>query len=346
MSRVRAWIKERIPVDLDRLSEFTNEPVPGHLRKWWFALGGTAAFLFAVQILTGILLLFYYVPEPGRAYDSVRHISNDVPYGWWIRSLHKWAASGMIVAVCLHTMRVFFTGSYRKPRELTWVVGCFLLFATLFAGLTGYSLVYEQLSYWGATVTANLAGALPGVGATLSRLVRGGDAVGPSTLTRFFVLHAAILPVAICGLVAAHIVLVRLHGVSEFRFSHDEDEPRSFPLIPDHVLTEISILLTLFILLNVIAVISPAGLGEPANPQVTPEHIRPEWYFYFAFRWLKLTSLRVGVLGTFTAALVMIFWPAVDAALVRLAPKRDLSVLFGIAAVLVVVVFTVWEALV
>ena len=134
----------------------------------------------------------------------------------------------MIVAVCLHTMRVFFTGSYRKPRELTWVVGCFLLFATLFAGLTGYSLVYEQLSHWGATVTANLAGALPGVGATLSRLVRGGDAVGPSTLTRFFVLHAAILPVAICGLVAVHIVLVRLHGVSEFRFLHDEDERAAF----------------------------------------------------------------------------------------------------------------------
>jgi quinol-cytochrome oxidoreductase complex cytochrome b subunit len=126
-------------VNWEQLGHLTNEPVPGHLRRWWFALGGTAAFLFGVQILTGILLLFYYVPEPGRAYESVHRISHEVPLGWWIRSLHKWAASGMIIAVCLHTLRVFFTASYRRPRELTWVVGCFLLFATLgerlFAGL-------------------------------------------------------------------------------------------------------------------------------------------------------------------------------------------------------------------
>jgi quinol-cytochrome oxidoreductase complex cytochrome b subunit len=345
MSRLSAWLADRAPVNWGQLGHLTNEPVPGHLRRWWFALGGTAAFLFGVQILTGILLLFYYVPEPGRAYDSVHRISHEVPLGWWIRSLHKWAASGMIIAVCLHTLRVFFTASYRRPRELTWVIGCFLLFATLGAGLSGYSLVYEQLSYWGATVTANLAGALPVVGAALARLIRGGDELGPATLTRFFVVHAAILPVVIAGLVALHVVFIRLHGVSEMRFADDPPQPPTYPLIPDHVLTELSILLTLLTLLNVLAVLNPAGLGEPANPQVTPEHIRPEWYFYFAFRWLKLTSLRVGVLSIFLAALIMIFWPAVDAGLRRLAPRRDLSAGFGAAAVLVVVVLTVWEAL-
>jgi quinol-cytochrome oxidoreductase complex cytochrome b subunit len=105
------------------------------------------------------------------------------------------------------------------------------------------------------------------------------------------------------------------------------------------------IALTLMVLLNVLAVLLPAQLGEPANPSVTPEHIRPEWYFYFAFRWLKLTSLRVGVLGVMTAAVVMLFWPFVDAGLKRLAPKRDLSIGFGILAVLVVVALTIWEAL-
>lgn len=345
MSRIASWLRERVPLDLDRLGAVTNEPVPGHLRRWWFALGGTAAYLFVVQVLTGVLLLFYYVPEPGRAYDSVNHITTQIPFGWWIRSLHKWAASGMIVAVCLHTMRVFFTGSYRRPRELTWVVGCLLLFATLAAGLTGYSLVYEQLSYWGATVTSNLAGALPLIGQFLSRFIRGGEEVGAATLTRFFVLHGAVLPVAIVGLVAVHIVLVRLHGVSELRFRDDRDEPRTFPLIPDHVLTELSLGLFLMILLNVLAVLFPAHLGERANPQVTPEHIRPEWYFYFAFRWLKLTSLRAGVLGTAVAAVLMVLWPLFDSGLRRLAPKRELSVGFGIAAVLVVIVFTIWEAL-
>jgi ubiquinol-cytochrome c reductase cytochrome b subunit/cytochrome b6 len=343
---MKAWLKARVPIDLDRLSELSNEPVPGHLKRWWFALGGTPAYLFMVQLATGILLLFYYVPEPGRAYESVAHLSHQVAFGWWIRSLHKWSATGMIVAVGLHTLRVFFTGSYRKPRELTWVLGCLLFFCTLAEGISGYSLVYEQLSYWGATVTANLTGALPGIGGFLSRLVRGGDEVGGSTLTRFFVVHTAILPIAITMVVAAHIALVRIHGMSsETRFRSQESEPRTFPFIPDHVLTEMMIALVLMVVLNVLAVMLPASLGEPANPSVTPEHIRPEWYFYFAFRWLKLTSLRVGVLGVMTAALVMMCWPAVDAGLRKLAPKRDLSIAFGMAAVLVVVALTVWEAL-
>ncbi len=344
---LRGWLKERVPVDLDRLSEVTNEPVPGHLKRWWFALGGTPAYLFLIQIATGLMLLFYYVPEPGRAYGSVANISQNVSFGWWLRSLHKWSATGMIVAVCLHTLRVFFTGSFRKPRELTWMFGCLLLFMTLAEGITGYSLVYEQLSYWGATVTANLAGAMPLVGKFASTFIRGGDEVGPATLSRFFVLHTAILPIVIVALVAAHIALVRIHGMSdELRFRDQVNEPKTFPFFPDHLLTEMMIALTLMVLLDVVAVMAPAGLGDPANPAITPEHIRPEWYFYFAFRWLKLTSLKVGVLGTFTAALVMLFWPAVDAGLRRLAPKRELNILFGILAVLVVVVFTIWEALV
>jgi ubiquinol-cytochrome c reductase cytochrome b subunit/cytochrome b6 len=252
----------------------------------------------------------------------------------------------MIVAVCLHTLRVFFTGSYRKPRELTWMVGCLLFFVTLAEGLSGYSLVYEQLSYWGATVTSNLAGALPLVGDLAARLIRGGDLVGPATLTRFFVVHVAILPGIVIALVVAHIALVRIHGMSaETRFRSQEGEPRTFSFFPDHVLTELMIALTLMVVLNVLAVRFPAGLGEPANPAVTPEHIRPEWYFYFAFRWLKLTSLRIGVLGVVIAALVMLAWPAVDAGLRRIQPRRELSVVFGVIAVLVVVVFTIWEAL-
>ena len=112
---VGGWLKERVPVDLDHLRDVTNEPVPGHLKRWWFALGGTPAYLFLVQIATGLMLLFYYVPEPNHAYASVANISQNVNYGWWLRSLHKWSATGMIVAVCLHTLRVFFTGSFRKP---------------------------------------------------------------------------------------------------------------------------------------------------------------------------------------------------------------------------------------
>ena len=144
MAGVSGFVKERLPIDAAGLEHVLSEPIPGHLRRWWFALGGTPAYLFVVQAATGILLTFYYVPEPSRSWESVRTITDQVAFGWYFRSLHKWAASLMIVAVMLHTMRVFFTGAYRRPRELSWMVGALVLFCTLFFGFTGYSLIYEQ----------------------------------------------------------------------------------------------------------------------------------------------------------------------------------------------------------
>ena len=158
---LRSWLGDRLPVSGQQFRELTNEPVPYHLKRWWFALGGTPAYLFIVQIFTGILLAFYYEASPTTAYESVEYITREVSFGWYIRSVHKWAATLMIVAVILHQIRVFFTGAYRKPRELNWLIGMCLLMCTLVVGFTGYSLVYEQLSFWGATVAANLAGAVP-----------------------------------------------------------------------------------------------------------------------------------------------------------------------------------------
>ena len=158
---LRSWFGDRLPVSGQQFRELTNEPVPYHLKRWWFALGGTPAYLFIVQIFTGILLAFYYEASPTTAYESVEYITREVSFGWYIRSVHKWAATLMIVAVILHQIRVFFTGAYRKPREINWIVGMCLLFATLMTGFTGYSLVYEQLSFWGATVGANIADSLP-----------------------------------------------------------------------------------------------------------------------------------------------------------------------------------------
>jgi quinol-cytochrome oxidoreductase complex cytochrome b subunit len=241
-------------------------------------------------------------------------------------------------------MRVFFTGAYRNPRELTWVVGCALFFVTLVGGVSGYSLVYEQLSYWGATVTANLANAAPLVGPPVARFIRGGEEVTSATLTRFFVVHVAIVPAAIVLFVFLHLLLVRLHGVTHLKFRADAARPSTFRFLPDHLLTEIAIALVVMIGLNVLAVTFPAHLGEAATPETTPLHIRPEWYFYFAYRWLKLTSLRGGILGLIAAATIMVCWPAVDTGLRRISPRRELSLAFGTAAILVVVTFTVWEA--
>ena len=204
---VRSWLHERIPVSGSELRELTNEPVPNHLKSWWFCLGGTVAYAFAVQIVTGILLAFYYQATPEGSYESVRFITEEAAYGWYLRGMHKWGATVMIAALVLHQMRVFFTGAYRRPRELNWMIGMGLLVLTLLTGFTGYSLVYEQLSYWGATVGANICDAVPVLGGLLKRLLLAGDVYNDHTLSRFFVLHAAVLPAAIVLLVIVHLAL-------------------------------------------------------------------------------------------------------------------------------------------
>ncbi len=345
MGAIGAWLKERFPVEGDQLRELTNEPVPYHLKTWWWCLGGTPAYLFVVQILTGILLAFYYEPAPDTAYDSVRYITEEATLGWFVRSLHKWSATLMIASVVLHQMRVFFTGAYRKPRELNWMVGMFLLICTLLTGFTGYSLVFEQLSYWGATVGANITDQIPVIGGFLKQLLLAGAEYNEKTLPRFFVLHAAVLPAVMVVLLVLHITLIRLLGVTEFKWREDE-EPRHFNLFPDHFFTEMMIALVLMIVLSALATVLPATMGPVADPLSTPEVIKPEWFFYVAFRWLKLFSGAVAVLSIGFVLFVMFLWPFIDAWLERRWPRKEISVWVGILGVLSIIGLTVWEAVV
>ncbi len=345
MSSLSAWLQDRVPISGTQLRELTNEPVPNHLKAWWWCLGGTPAYLFVVQIATGILLAIYYQPSPETAWESVRYITDEAAFGWFLRSLHKWGATLMIAAVVLHQMRVYFTGAYRKPRELNWMVGMCLLLCTLVIGFTGYSLVYEQLSYWGATVGANIADNVPVVGSVAKQMLLGGEAYNKNTLPRFFILHAAVLPVALILLLVVHITLIRLQGVTEFRFE-DEDrrKPDHFSFFPDHMLTELGIGLTLMIVLSALATVFPATMGPKADPLVTPEVIKPEWFFYVAFRWLKLFSGTVAVLSMGFIVFVMFAWPFIDAWIRRRWPASEASVWIGIAGVAGIVLLTVWEA--
>jgi quinol-cytochrome oxidoreductase complex cytochrome b subunit len=245
-------------------------------------------------------------------------------------------------------MRIFFTGAYRKPREINWMVGMCLLICTLMLGFTGYSLVYEQLSYWGATVGANIAGSVPLVGDFMKQLLLGGAGYNEHTLPRFFVLHAAVLPVALVLLLGIHIAIIRLQGVSELHFEHETPAERDahFNFFPDHLYTELMIGLVLMILLAALATILPATLGPKADPLTTPEVIKPEWFFYVAFRWLKLFSGTVAVLSTGLIVFLMFVWPFVDAWIRRHTRLQEASVWIGIGGVLAIIGLTVWEAVV
>lgn len=344
---LRERLQAMFPFNWELLKHAGAEPVPYHLKKWWFCLGGTVLYLFIVQVVTGIALTFYYVPSPDQAYASVAAITQEIRFGWFIRSLHKWSANFMIVAVFLHMLRVYFTGAYRHPRQLNWCIGFLLLGTTLTFGFTGYSLVYEQLSFWGATVAANLTEAIPLIGPYLGYFLRGGPEVGENTLTRFFILHIGVLPTVAFVLVGLHILLIRLHGVTELQFEGEmvPEEERHFRFWPDHATTELMIGVLLMYLLTIMALIFPAGLGAPADPTQTPEHIKPEWYFYFNFRLLKLTSLRMSVLLTLVLGGIAFFWPFIEEWLTRRFRMPDkIPVVLGVIAFLGFLILTVWES--
>ena len=349
MGRVAEWFQERIPVNGRQLRELTNEPVPNHLKNWWFCLGGTPAYLFIVQIVTGILLAFYYQPTTDAAYESVQNITNNLSYGWYLRSLHKWAATLMIATMILHQTRVYFTGAYRRPREINWVIGMCILICTLLTGFTGYSLVFEQLSFWGATVAANISDAVPIVGAWAKQMLLAGQSYNEQTLSRFYILHAAVLPATIVLLLMVHIAFIRLHGISEIaQEEHPGDEENNgyFNFFPDHVMSELMIGLALMIILSVLATVLPATMGPRADALVTPEVIKPEWFFYVSFRWLKMFSLTFAVLSSGLIVMAMFVWPWIDSVLRRITKIEDISVYIGILATLTLIGLTVWEALV
>jgi quinol-cytochrome oxidoreductase complex cytochrome b subunit len=348
MSHLGTWFGARIPVSWENVREFTNEPVPNHMKRWWFCLGGTPAYLFVVQIVTGILLAIYYEPSPRTAYESVRYISQEVPLGWYFRSLHKWAATLMIAAVILHQMRVYFTGAYRAPREVNWIIGMCLLLCSLGLGFTGYSLVFEQLSYWGATVGGNIMNTVPGIGPPLKSLLLAGDNYNEQTLPRFFILHAAILPATLSLLVFVHILFIRMHGVTELKFE-DQKAPQNgasehFNFFPDHFLMELILGLSLMILLSALATLFPAAVGAKADPLTTPEVIKPEWFFYATFRWLKLFGPTAAVLSMGFIVFTMFAWPWCDSLLRKWTRNEEVSTYLGIMAALALIGLTVWEA--
>lgn len=192
-----------------------DKEVPVYAQRFWYCFGGITFFLFLIQVVTGIILLIYYVPSVEKAYASVYFISYYAHYGWLVRSIHHWAANLVVIFVVLHMIRVFVTGSYKAPREFNWVAGVVLLLVTLGFSLTGYLLPWDQKAYWGSTVVTSLITKVPVLGPVLHNIVVGGETIGQPTLTRFFSLHVMILPAIILIALVVHFWMIRKQGISE-----------------------------------------------------------------------------------------------------------------------------------
>ena len=189
--------------------------------NWLYTLGSASLFVAMTQIVTGILLTIYYVPTPDHAYDSVQYITTQLPAGWFIRGLHHWGASAMVVLVVLHLLRVIYYGAYKFPREVTWLTGVFLLLVVIGFGFTGYLLPWDQKAYWATTVGTRIAGTPPIIGQWILLVMRGGEELSAVTLARFFGVHVWVLPAALLTLIAIHLYLVIRIGISAV--PHRED---------------------------------------------------------------------------------------------------------------------------
>ena len=247
-----------------------------------WGLGGMAATLVLLQLSTGILLKFVYVPTPVDAYASVQSIMVQVPFGRLVRNLHHWCANLLVVVLMLHMLRVFLTGAFHHPRQFNWIVGLALFAMVLAANLSGYLLPYDQLAYWAVTVFMAMMGYIPGIGDWLQQALGNGSELGPRTLPFFYSVHTAVIPVLLTGLMGFHFWRIRKAGglVVPRKPSEPIDEaPIRVPVVPNLLVREVSTALAVTASVLVLSICVDAALSAPANPGLSPNPVRAPWYF-------------------------------------------------------------------
>ncbi len=322
---MKPWLAERLPV-AEIAAAIEHKTVPQHRHAIWYYLGGMTLFFFAVQVVTGILLLLYYRPSAAEAYDSVQFIMTRVPFGWMVRSIHSWSANLMVGAAFVHLFSVLFLKAYRRPRELTWISGVLLLFLIMGFGFTGYLLPWNELAFFATRVGTDIPGALPVVGEATVNFLRGGPDVTGATLTRFYGVHVAVLPAIATGLLGLHLLLVQYHGMSvppsvEAEAGRAGRRIPAMPFVPHFALRDLFGWTVALAMLAGLSAFLPWELGVRADPFASaPAGIQPEWYFLWMFQALKLMPAYVlGINGELIAigvitigALAMMFLPFLD----------------------------------
>jgi ubiquinol-cytochrome c reductase cytochrome b subunit len=285
MARLRAffdWLDDRTGFRAGR-GHLLDEPLPAGV-GWWFITGSILLFLLGVQLITGVVLTLYYVPSPEHAYDSVRYITDRLTLGRIVRGLHFFGASFVVIAAVVHMLRVVLLGSYKKPREVTWMTGVILLLIILAFALTGYLLPWDQKAYWATTVTINIARSSPFVGEQVAGIMRGGAELGALTLLRWYAAHVFLLPACLIGFVVAHIYLMRRHGISG-PIVAAAGQPR--PFYPYQAFKDSVAMAAAFALLLAFALAFEVPLDPIADPSDATYIPRPEWYFLSLFQLLK-----------------------------------------------------------
>lgn len=319
LSRVLTYLSQRLPMEkMSMHSMLEEKTVPVHRMSWAYYLGGLVLFFFMIQLVTGLMLLFYYEPTVSDAHASVEYIANHISGGFLIRNLHTWSASLMIFFLLAHLLTAFAMKAFAPPRELTWIIGVALLLLTFAFGFTGYLLPWHQIAVNATKVGLQsieevgpyLPGALSDLPRHLREIIQGEPAVGQSTLSRFYAIHVVVLPLLTFGLLGLHLLAVQLHGMSPGVDNPGKKTERFFPFF---LLKDFSLWGVAFLGVFIVALCLPfeAFFAYPLFEAydalgATPDGIKPEWYFYFVYYplellpfWLVMVLMTLAKIGLF-----------------------------------------------
>ncbi|HZM88112.1 MAG TPA: cytochrome bc complex cytochrome b subunit [Blastocatellia bacterium] len=343
---VTRWLDDRLGIgSIAQLAR--KKEIPIHRHSIWYYFGGMTLFLFGVQVVTGILLLLYYRPSAETAFESVQFIVTEVQFGWLIRSVHSWSANLLIATLFIHMFSVYFMRAYRRPREVTWLSGVFLLLLAVGFGFSGYLLPWNKLAFFATKVGTEIAGVIPLIGKPMLRFLRGGEDVTGATLTRFFGFHVAVLPAISTVILAVHLILVQLHGMS-VPPGLEGKNLRKMKFFPGFLMRDLIGWILAIGVLAALAALFPWELGEKADAFApAPAGIKPEWYFLFMFETLKLLPPKIlsfdgevlGILGFAAGGLVWFILPFLDKH--QRTRRRPVFTVIGVIVVLFIVTLTI-----
>jgi ubiquinol-cytochrome c reductase cytochrome b subunit len=326
ITQIGEWFDRRLQLAAP-VREVAEHPVPRNTASWWYVFGSAALTVFVLQLVTGILLAMIYVPSAGEAWSSLQSLNHDVTLGWFIRALHGWGANFMVAVVLIHMVQVFLFGAYKFPRELTWIVGVFLLLMTLGMAFSGQVLRFDQDAYWGLGIGASIVSRVPIIGPLAVQLMLGGPIIAGATLSRFFALHVFVIPGMLIGFVCLHLLMVLKLGINEWpmpgRFVkkatyvteyHELTMKDGAPFVPYAVWKDL--FFAAFILLAVAACavyfgpFGPTGRPDPTIIQTAP---KPDYFFLWLYALLSLLppSMETPALliGPVVAILVLLLLP-------------------------------------
>jgi ubiquinol-cytochrome c reductase cytochrome b subunit len=300
MGRMGQWLDDRLQLGKP-LKATLAHPVPRQTASWAYVFGSAALTVFGLQVVTGVLLGLLYVPSAGEAWNSLQAINHQVSAGWFIRALHGWGSNFMLAIVLIHMAQVFLFGAYKFPRELTWILGVFLLLMTLGMAFTGQVLRFDQDAYWGLGIGASISSRVPVIGPVLVKLLLGGPIIAGATLSRFFALHVFVIPGLLIAFVGLHLILVLKLGINEWPMPgrivrrstylaeyHELTKTDGIPFVPAAVWKDI--LFSGFVLLAIAAcavVLGPFGPGGQPDPTIIQTAPHPDFFFWWLYALLS-----------------------------------------------------------